>query len=320
MASKFLADAPLDCLIIGAGPAGLTAAIYLARYHLDILVVDAGGSRASLIPCTHNHSGFPSGISGQELIDRMKEQARLYGAKIVDGRVTRLDHDDGLFHAEHGAGSVSARSVLLATGVKNRRPQMGEELHDQALANGLIRYCPVCDGYEVTDKKVGVIGDDKHGVAEAIFLRGFTADITFIAPDAALALDAKSAATLEDAGIASVDGPCQAVAIDGACIAVETAAGTMTFDSVYPALGSDVNSDLARSIGAKLSDEGCIAVDTHQRTSLAGLYAAGDVVIGLDQISNAMGQAGIAATTIRNDLAEQTPLRRQARKAGSKRT
>jgi thioredoxin reductase (NADPH) len=146
-------DKPLDCLVIGGGPAGLTAAIYLARFHLDILVVDGGKSRAATIPCTHNHAGFPDGITGQELIQRMKEQAQRFGAKIVDGFVSRVHRDerDGPFEAEWGSGKWHARSVLLATGVTNRRPPMDEALHDDALARGLIRYCPICDGYEVTD-------------------------------------------------------------------------------------------------------------------------------------------------------------------------
>ena len=179
-------DKPLDCLIIGAGPAGLTAAIYLARFHLDLLVVDGGRSRAAMIPCTRNHAGFPEGISGAELIGLMKEQAQKYGAKIVEDFVTRLDKDDDLFRATWGSGSVQARSILLATGVTNRRPPMDEELHDDALSRGLIRYCPICDGYEVTDKKVGVLGNGHHGVAEAVFLRGYTADVTFIALSGAI--------------------------------------------------------------------------------------------------------------------------------------
>src|SRR5688572_18397098 len=90
-----MSDPELDCLVIGGGPAGLTAAIYLARFHLSLQVVDAGQSRAALIPCTHNHAGFPGGISGRELIDRMKEQAQTYGASIAGGRVTRLETADG---------------------------------------------------------------------------------------------------------------------------------------------------------------------------------------------------------------------------------
>ena len=84
----------------------------------------------------------------------------------------------------------------------------------------------------------------------------------------------------------------------------------MSFDTVYPALGSDIHSKLAAALGAVLTDEGCIKVDAHQRTSVPGLYAAGDVVVGLDQISHAMGEAGVAATTIRNDLATAKPMLR----------
>lgn len=301
-----------DCLVIGGGPAGLTAAIYLTRFHLSIQVVDAGKSRAGLIPCTHNHAGYPDGISGRELIRLMTEQAQRYGASIVCGRVTRLDRVEQGFRAEWGEGSVLARTVLLATGVTNRRPPMDEELHDAALARGLIRYCPICDGYEVTDRKLGVIGDDSHGVAEAVFLRGFTEDITLIAPDKAHDLGAEDRARLERYGIRTVDGPCQAVAAHEDCIVVDTADGHHTFDSVYPALGSDTHTELAEQVGAKLSgDTGCILVDSHQRTSVSGLYAAGDVVLGLDQISHAMGEGGVAATTIRNDLAKERPIIRE---------
>jgi thioredoxin reductase (NADPH) len=306
-------DDPLDCIVIGGGPAGLTAAIYLARFHLRILVVDAGKSRASWIPCSHNHAGFPDGINGKELLERMRTQAQKYGAKIVRDRVTKLERDEEsrLFTATWGSGCETARTVLLATGVTNRKPPMDEDLHDEALSRGLIRYCPICDGYEVTDKKVGVIGSGSHGVAEALFIRSYTADITLIAPDKALDLDEEDQRKLEEAGIARVDGPAQAVAAAKDCIVIETVQGTYTFDSVYPALGSDTHTQLAEMVGASLSDDACIKVDDHQRCNVPGLYAAGDVVLGLDQISHAMGEGGVAATTIRNDLARQTPILRE---------
>ena len=302
----------LDCLVIGGGPAGLTAAIYLARFHLDILVVDGGKSRASLIPCTRNHAGYPDGIEGKDLLKRMRDQACKYGAKIETEFVTKLEHDDeGLFKATWGSGSATARTVLLATGVTNRRPPMDEELHDDALARGLVRYCPICDGYEVTDKKVGVIGSDSHGVAEALFIRSYTADVTLIAPDKALQLKQEDSKKLTEAGIDCVDGPAQAVAISNGCIVVDTAEGHYTFDSIYPALGSDTHTQLGEMVGADLSKDDCIKVDSHQRTSVPGLYAAGDVVIGLDQISHAMGEGGVAATSIRNDLCAEQPRLRE---------
>lgn len=294
----------LDCLIIGGGPAGLTAAIYLARFHLDILIVDNAKSRASSIPCSRNHAGFPDGIKGAELIRRMREQACKYGAKIETEFVTKLERDDrsGLMTATWGSGEAIARTVLLATGVANRRPPMDEKLHDAALARGLVRYCPICDGYEVTDKRVGVIGSDSHGVAEALFLRSYTADVTLIAPDKALQLTPDDHQELKTAGINCVDGPARAVAIASECITVDTAQGHYSFDSIYPALGSDNHTQLGEMIGAELAADGCFVCDDHQRTSVPGLYAAGDVVHGLDQISHAMGEGGVAATTIRNDL------------------
>ena len=303
----------LDCLVVGGGPAGLTAAIYLARFHLDILVVDGGKSRAALIPCTRNHAGYPDGIKGTELLERMRDQACKYGAKIETEFVTKLERDarTGLFTATWGSGCATARTVLLATGVTNRRPPMDEELHDEALARGLIRYCPICDGYEVTDKKVGVIGSDNHGVAEAMFIRSYTADVTLIAPDKALSLKPDDQRKLKEAKIDCVDGPTQAVAMSSDFIVVDTAEGHYTFDSIYPALGSDTHTQLAEMVGADLSDDGCIRIDSHQRTSVPGLYAAGDVVIGLDQISHAMGEGGVAATTIRNDLQANSPRWRE---------
>jgi thioredoxin reductase (NADPH) len=314
-----MADFDYDCLIIGGGPAGLTAAIYLTRYHLSLKVVDGGKSRASWIPCSHNHAGYPGGINGKELLRLMREQAQMYGASIETGRVTRLDLIERGFQAEWGSGCVTARKVLLATGVTNRKPPMDPDLHDEALAKGLIRYCPICDGYEVTDKKVGVIGSGSHGVAEAVFLRGFTEDITLIAPDRAHDLSPEDRRRLEEFGIRGVDGPCEAVAAAGNCITIATPYGDHVFDSVYPALGSDTHTDLAEQVGASIADDGTLPVDDHQRTSVPGLYAAGDVVLGLDQISHAMGEGGVAATTMRNDLAKEKPIIRERLRGNSMR-
>ena len=134
--------------------------------------------------------------------------------------------------------------------------------------------------------------------------------MTLIAPHAELDLPPEDCQRLKDAGIVAVDGPAEAVAITGKCIVVDTAEGHFTFDSIYPALGSDTHTQLANMVGARLGNDRCIGVDARQRTSVPGVYAAGDVVIGLDQISHAMGEGGVAATTIRNDLAKDAPLLR----------
>ena len=299
-----------DCIIVGAGPAGLTAAIYLARFWLKIRLFDSGDSRAAWIPRTNNHAGYPDGIPGRDLLDLMQRQAERFGAVREEAEVTAIEPDGDGFLVRVGDRGARARSVLLATGVVNNRPKMDVALHSEALQRGLLRYCPICDGYEVTDKRVGVIGKGQHGTKEAIFLRGYTADVALVSPDADSALDAECIAALDAAGIARVDGPCGGFAIEGDRFAFDTADGRMAFDSVYPAMGSVIRSKLAVAAGARATAEGCLEVDDHQRTSIPGLFAAGDVVKGLDQISHAMGEAGVAATTIRNMLAEQRPIRR----------
>lgn len=146
-------DETLDCLVIGAGPAGLTAAIYLARYRRRFAVLDGGASRAALIPTSHNLPGFTDGIHGAALLERMTAQARRYGPAIVPGTASGLArHADGLFVAETTAGQVFARTVLLATGVADRHPEVDSLC--EAIQHGLIRYCAICDGYESMGRRI----------------------------------------------------------------------------------------------------------------------------------------------------------------------
>lgn len=296
---------PVDCFVIGGGPAGLTAAIYLARFHLSALVVDGGDSRASRIPVSHNHSGFPDGIGGSELLARMKAQATRYGARHMAGEVTSLTKDGDLFAAVVGPMTFKARTVLLATGVVNRRPAMPDDMHAEALGRGLLRYCPICDGFEVTDRRVGVIGSAARGLGEAEFLRSFTADVSLISPDGPHDLDASQRLRVDRAAIKLLDGPCLSFDLRDETIVIALPGGGFAFDAVYPALGSDVRCSLAVGLGSTLSSQGCVLVDAKQRTDVPGLYAAGDVVEGLDQISYAMGHAAVAATAIRNDLCDR---------------
>jgi thioredoxin reductase (NADPH) len=299
-----------DCLIVGGGPAGLTAAIYLVRFRLSVMLVDAGESRARLIPLTRNHAGFPDGISGDDLLDRMRRQADQYGTKRVAGDVTALSRADDHFVVRSGNTDLMARTVLLATGVVNcRPPTIDDHTHDAALASGRLRYCPVCDGYEVLDQAVAVLGTGQRGFDEALFLRSFTADVTLIAPGAAHSLSDDQRSALTDADIDCEVGLGK-IELSGENILLDVAGETRAFDCLYPALGSHICSELAGEVGADRSEDGCLTVDAHQRTNVEGLYAAGDVVLGLDQISHAMGEAGVAATTIRSDLAKKAPLRR----------
>ena len=301
-------DETADCVIVGGGPAGLTAAIYTARFRLRTIVIDAGNSRAAQIPCTRNHAGFPDGISGADLLDRMRAQAIRFGAELRSERVLGLEGRYGDFMAQLAEGqAVRARAILLATGVSNHRPDIADALHDDAVKRGWLRYCPVCDGFEVTDENVGVIGSGARAVKEATFLRAYTERVTIIAPHGEADFDAAQRADMAAIGVAMLHGPASDFRAGTQGLSLQAGGKRVTFDAIYPALGSTVHSELAAGLGALLTEDGCIKVDAHQRTSVPGLYAAGDAVIGLDQISHAMGEAGVAATTIRNDLAAMKP-------------
>ncbi|WP_287786430.1 NAD(P)/FAD-dependent oxidoreductase [Acidiphilium sp.] len=297
----------LDCLVIGAGPAGLTAAIYLARYRRRFTVLDGGASRASLIPASHNLPGFPEGIHGTVLLDRMAEQARRYGASILPAIAAGLERTDrGVFIARTSIGDIHARTVLLATGVADRHPEV-PDLHD-AIQSGLIRYCAVCDGFEAIDRRVGVLGRGASGFGEALFLRTYSADITLLSLEEPPGLSDEQHRQAQAAGIAVIDDPVASVAIRQDRVWLSTQTGkVLGFETMYSEMGSEARSDLARRLGTRLDPAGCVPTDAHLHTSTDGLFAAGDVVRSLDQISVAMGEAAIAATAIHNRLRHADP-------------
>lgn len=293
---------PLDCLIVGGGPAGLTAAIYLARFHRRVLVVDKGEGRLRMIPRTRNHPGYPQGVGGTELLADMREQAARYGATLLTGEVTALSREGDLIVAETSLGRLAARTVLLATGVVNHRPPVDEDTHADAVARGLLRYCPICDAYEQTGTRIGVLGGDRHALAEATFLRTYSRDITCVALSH-VDLTGDERAEADRARVTVLDSPMSALHFDNNCVEVTLADGNrVTFDTLYVALGSHTRNDLGAMLGTDLENGQCFATDAHQRTSVPRVYAAGDAVEGLDQIGVAIGTGARAAVAIHNDL------------------
>lgn len=294
----------LDCLIIGAGPAGLIASTYLARYRRSIKVIDSGSSRASLIPVSHNYPGFPDGINGEELLARLREQSRHYGVDITRATVNRLERqEDGLFIAYYGADRVTARTVILATGGVDIEPRLPNVI--DAVKQGYIRHCPICDGYEVIDQNVAVIGYGKHLVREALFIRHYTKNLSVFALRRDLELSKEDYSELSEHGIRVIEEPIADVTIEnGKIVAFKGKGGTAYhFDTLYSALGTKVRSELAVALDADHDPDGDILVDRKRMlTSVPGLYAAGDVVSGLSQISIAAGHAALAATAIHHFL------------------
>ena len=292
----------LDCLVIGGGPAGLTAAIYLARFRRSVRVIDSGSSRAALIPLSHNYPGFPEGVSGIELLRRLREQARRYGAVLTAGHVDTLERSRANFIAGCSTETVEARTVLIATGVVDIEPALPNV--KDAIRGGLVRHCPICDAYEVIGKKVAVIGRGARGVSEAQFLRHYTDALTLFTLGSGHEITDDERCALERMGIAVVDERVIEVCTEQDAIAGLTVASgkTYRFDTLYSALGCNVRSELARALGAARDGAGQIVVDDKLRTTVEGVYAVGDVANDLNQIAVATGHAAIAATRIHNAL------------------
>ena len=289
-----------DGLIIGGGPAGLTAAIYLARYRRKVVVVDSRESRAALIPETHNYPGFASGIGGRQLLDVLTRQAETYGVSIVHDRVVGLQQADAGFVAQWSQAEVRTRHVILATGLVDHSPSIPGL--KQAIDHGSVRYCPICDGFEASDLRIGVLGSIADACSKALFLRTYSKHVTLLAPDDVRAGEEqcrdllKAGVRLPDAHVVGLERR------DEHIIAVLKDGSRETFDVIYPVLGCDVRSELGKALGARHNSVGCLEVDAHQQTTVKGLYAVGDVVSDLHQIAVGTGHAAIAATHIHNTL------------------
>src|ERR687889_2050859 len=194
----------LDCLIVGGGPAGLTTALYLARFKRRFLVVDSGTPRAAWIPTSHNIPVFAEGISGKDILDRARANIAQYGDCILPGTVTGLRRQPDRFIAiveNEGGGThqISARRVMLATGAVDIEPDLPDV--PNAVQRGLVRYCPICDGYESRDKKVAVIGYGDRGLGEAAFVaRTYSRDVTLLTLGQGMDLDASERNRVEEHG------------------------------------------------------------------------------------------------------------------------
>jgi thioredoxin reductase (NADPH) len=299
-------DAVLDALIIGGGPAGLTAAIYLARFKRRFRLVDAGAARAAWIPESHNIPFFGDGIEGHEILARARAHAGRYGVRPLAGTVEVLERCEGGFvaHVETEAGerqSLRARRVVLATGAVDVEPDL-PDLPD-AVRRGLVRYCPICDGFESRNRRIAVIGHGPRGLGEAAFIaRTYSDDVSLLSLGQPLGLDAKELALAERHRIRLVEQPVAGLDVDqGRIAAIRTGDGkVMRFDLLYSALGLHYRSELGLALGAEHDKSGALLVDPHNQTSVRGLYAAGDIVRGLDQIVVGMGHAAVAATHIHN--------------------
>jgi len=169
--------------------------------------------------------------------------------------------------------------------------------------SGAVRFCPICDGYEAMDLRIGVFGPLEGASKKALFLRTYSRTVTLFATDLDSDTTADARDALERAGVSVVGRPVRVERIADKVAVTLDSGLRQEVDVLYPALGCNVRSELALSLGAARGEQGTLKVDDCQRTTVPGLYAAGDVVADLHQLSVATGHAAIAATEIHNTLA-----------------
>jgi thioredoxin reductase (NADPH) len=302
----------LDAVILGAGPAGLTALTYLARFHRSAIALGGDGprGRVELIDRTYNLPGYPDGISGRRLLERLREQAAEMGGRVEAATAERVEGTNRDFTVQVANGSVlRARKVILAMGVHDRPPDIpGVEKH----IGHFIRYCPVCDGYEHTDERLGILGSGPSVARHALFLRTFSNHISvFLHGESEQSLE-QYASRLRQRGITIYEPPIERIIGDASAEGASTGKGVCLADGsehplsvLYSALGCDVNLRPVRHLSLKLDSEGYVVTDCRQETSVPGIYAAGDLVSNINQISVAFGQAAVAAVELHNAIGDE---------------
>ena len=290
-----------DCVVIGAGPAGLTAALYLARFRRILRVFNHGESRAALIPITHNYPGFAKGIAGVDLLNRLREQGGRYGVHIEQTAVTDLQAQDGLFRLRAGDEVITTRNVILATGVEDLKPTMPH--WREATLSGAVRWCPICDGYEATDQSIALMANAQDGFKHALFLRTYTQNLMLIIEGEGPPLNDEQRSALQGADIRVMTAGVRSLALRQGKVRIDFKDSTVqTVDTLYPMVGCAPRVGLLRAFQPRLDENNLLWVDEHQSTSIDGIYAAGDVVHALNQMAVGMAHAATAATAVHNRL------------------
>lgn len=290
----------LDCAIVGAGVAGLTAALYLGRFRRNVTVIDGGPSRASWIPEIHNYPGI-MGASGQHFLSQLMQQALRYGANIQPGWVTKIDRTaNGVFVVETKENSICAFNVIVATGIEDDLANIANA--EDAVKAARLCLCPVCDGYEAIDREIACLINPDN-IDHALFLRTYTSRLTaVVARRADKNLTGRQKRVLENASIEVIEGDF-AIRVDADHADIKTGSGkSLSFDLLYCLMGSLPGNGFLRQVGPEMDSSGKIITDLHQQTSVAGLYAAGDVTAGLCQIAVATGEGATAAAHIHSRL------------------
>jgi thioredoxin reductase (NADPH) len=306
-----------EVIIIGAGPAALTAAIYTTREDIETLLFERGvvGGLAAVTDKIDNYPGFPDGVEGLKLAEDLRKQAERFGAVIELGEVLKI-HDEGtLKRLETTSGDMLAKVVLIATGSDYKK--IGVPGEQEFYARG-VHYCATCDGAFYRDKRLVVVGGGNSAVQETVFLTRFASHIDLLVRSTIKASDVlqHDLQKMVDAGKvtvhlgtttdeilgAPVDGLDRVVKVVG----TDTAKGEkveIDTDGVFVFVGLKPNSEFLQDSGIKTDDIGFVETDDDLQTTMHGVFACGDIRSGATmQIASAVGEGATAALHIREFL------------------
>lgn len=285
-----------NIVIIGSGPAGISAALYAARGNMNPLVINNGIGALEKAEKIENYYGLEQPLSGKELYERGISQAEALGVRILDAEVLGISGFD-TFTVKTTAGDFDTVSVILATGGKRSAPKIPglKEFEGRG-----VSYCAVCDAFFYRGKEVAVVGNGEFALHEAEELRNVTQDVTIYTDGKEPEFSREHPIAVNTMKIQAIEGDDK---VSGLLMQSDTAAqdaeapenSFYPADGVFVALGTAGSTEIARQMGAEITDKGNIKTDEEMATTIPGLFAAGDCTGGLLQVSKAVYEGSMAA-------------------------
>lgn len=286
-------------IIIGAGPAGISAALYAARGNMEPLVINNGIGALEKAEKIENYYGLERPLSGVELYETGIEQAKALGVRILDAQVLGIGGFD-TFEVKTTAGSFETESVILATGSKRAAPKIPGVKEFEGKG---VSYCAVCDAFFYRGKEVAVLGNSDFALHEAEELVNLASGVTIYTDGKEPEFSREHSIAVNTMKIQAIEGDTKVsgIRMDTDTVTAELGETMESFypaDGVFVAIGTAGSTEIARQMGAELTEKGHIKVESDMSTTIPGLFAAGDCTGGLLQIAKAVyegAQAGISA-------------------------